>query len=137
MTDLFAFQDTITTTTSHAGDIEQFGAVDHVVVFPAGHTNSLGFNLVAETTLIFPKGGRHPGFGAGGCHLTGCIVDISLHGSTGRVAIARRCHGWIGDGYTISTVEGEKQGREGEGAYQAVVTIGPAFDYSWKSGAAE
>ena len=54
MTDLFAFQDTITTTTSHAGDIEQFGAVDHVVVFPAGHTDALGLDLVAKTTLVFP-----------------------------------------------------------------------------------
>lgn len=141
MTDLFAFQNTVTTTASHAGDIEQFGAVDHVVVFSAGHTDAFGFNLVAKTALVLPEGGRHPGFGTGGCHLTGCIVDVSLHGSTGRVAIAWRCHGWIGDGYTISTVElgwvGGGGNSEGRGTYQEVVTIERAFDYSWKSGAAE
>lgn len=109
MTDLFAFQNTITTTARHAGDVEQFGAVDHVVVFPAGHTDALGFDLVAKTTLVFPQSGRHPGFGTGGCHLTGGIVDISLHGCTGCVAIAWWCHGWIGDGYTISSGRGGKQ----------------------------
>lgn len=56
---LLTLEDTVTTPTSHACDIEQLGAIDHVIIFSSSHANAVGFDLKAETAFVFPQGRRH------------------------------------------------------------------------------
>lgn len=55
VTRLLALQDTITTSTRHASDVQQFGAVDHVVVFTSRNADAICLDLEAEAALVFPK----------------------------------------------------------------------------------
>jgi hypothetical protein len=74
MADFLAFENAITSTPSHAGDVEQLRAIDHVIIWGIGasvqdlgpevskcchtfsprDTDPLGLDLEAKTALIFP-----------------------------------------------------------------------------------
>lgn len=50
-----ALQDTISTTTRHASNIEKLGAIDERVVLTSRDAYTVCFNLKAQTALIFPQ----------------------------------------------------------------------------------
>jgi len=52
---LLTLQDTIATSTCHSGNVQQFCAVDHMVVLTPGHANAIRLDLKAEATFVFPK----------------------------------------------------------------------------------
>lgn len=51
---LLALQDAVAAATGHASNIEEFGAVDHVVILAARNADALGFNLETQAAFIFP-----------------------------------------------------------------------------------
>ena len=55
MSRFLGFQDPISPRAGHAGHIQEFCAVDEVVVLPTSDTDSFGFDLEAQRALIFPK----------------------------------------------------------------------------------
>lgn len=67
------------------------------LTFSPCNTDTLGFNLIAETALIFPQGGRHAWLGPGRRNLTSGIIHISLRRAATSVAV-RRCHRRVGNG---------------------------------------
>lgn len=52
---LFALQNAVATTPRHAGDIQQLGTVNHVVVFTSRHADAFGLNLEAQAAFILPQ----------------------------------------------------------------------------------
>lgn len=52
---LFIFENTVSLAARHAADVEQLGAVDHVVVVPSSNTDTTGVDLEAERALILPE----------------------------------------------------------------------------------
>lgn len=107
MTDFFALEDAVATTTGHASDVEQLGAVDHVVIcneiskgnlrahkkkkkntIATRYADALGLDLEAQTALVFPQSSRDTRFGAWGSDLAGGIdgvrLDVGRRGGIGR-----------------------------------------------------
>lgn len=85
----FALEDAISASSRHAGYVEEFSTVDHMIVclmsvavnltcinrptFASRDTYTLGFDLEAETAFIFPQRCCHPGFHPGRCDLSGVV----------------------------------------------------------------
>lgn len=87
--DLLALENTVTASAGHASDVEQLGAVDHGIVFPASNTDASRLDLKAQTALIFPQRGSHTRLHAGGRNLTSCVETTSLV-SLSHAAAARK-----------------------------------------------
>jgi hypothetical protein len=78
MPGLLALQNAVTTAARHSSDIQKLGAVDEVVVFSAGDTDALGFDLEAEASLILPQCGGHAGLRAGRRDLSRLIDGVPV-----------------------------------------------------------
>ena len=70
---LLALQNTITTSTRHASNIEKLRAVDHMVVLASCNANPVRFDLKAKTAFVFPEGSRHPWLHSRRRDLAGCV----------------------------------------------------------------
>ncbi|KAH3676682.1 hypothetical protein OGATHE_001171 [Ogataea polymorpha] len=57
MSGLFRLENSVSASSGHLGDVQQFGAVYHAVISPADNTHTVGFNLVAQGFFVFPHGG--------------------------------------------------------------------------------
>ena len=55
--------------------------------FSASNADTLGFNLITETSLVFPQRRGNPRFGAGGSGLSGRVVHVPLLGLSGVVGV--------------------------------------------------
>lgn len=52
---LLALENTIATTARHSSDVQELGAVNHVVVFTPSHTHAIRLDLEAQAAFIFPE----------------------------------------------------------------------------------
>lgn len=73
MTNLLALEYTITSSSGHSGNVQQFRSINHMVIFTTRDTYTLGFDLEAETSFVLPKCGGHPWFHPCGRNLSCCI----------------------------------------------------------------
>lgn len=61
---LFTLQNAIPPTSCHARNVEQFCAIDHVIVLSTGHTYTSSLDLETQTTFVLPQSGGDSGFHA-------------------------------------------------------------------------
>lgn len=55
MTRLLTLQNTVSSTPGHAGHIQQFRTVNHVVVFSASNADTCRVDLETDAALVFPQ----------------------------------------------------------------------------------
>jgi hypothetical protein len=75
---LLALENTITSTSRHAGNIEELGAVDHVIVLTTRNANAFGLDLEAKTAFVFPKRSSHTWLHSWRSHLTSVVECLGL-----------------------------------------------------------
>ena len=78
---LLALQDAITASASHAGNIQQLRAIDHVVVFSSRDAYAICFDLEAQAALVLPQRRGHSGLHARRCDLARgveCVLRLIL-----------------------------------------------------------
>ena len=95
---LLTLQNTVTAATSHSRYIQKLGTIDHMIIWQQSvfrfvwliscsqnsltlssrNADSLGFHLVAKTTLILPQGRGHARLRAWWGDLSGRIINIAL-----------------------------------------------------------
>jgi hypothetical protein len=78
VTRLFALQYAVSTASCHSRDVQQLGAVDHVIIFTASNTHALGFDLETETAFVFPQRGGHTGLHSWWSNLAGVVKRLRL-----------------------------------------------------------
>lgn len=88
--DLLALENTVTASAGHASDVEELGAVDHGIVFPASNTDASRFNLEAQTAFILPQCGSDTRLHTGGCYLASCVETAGCVSSRIHAAAARK-----------------------------------------------
>lgn len=70
---LLALEDTVTSASGHASNIQELGAIDHVVIFSSRNTSTLDVNLEAQSSLVLPKSSCNLRLHASWCYLSRCI----------------------------------------------------------------
>lgn len=120
---LFAFQDTISSASCHSCNVEKLCSVDHMVIFfklglvkatietrdtkhtfSSGNAETLGLNLKAKASFVFPQSGGDSRFHSGRSNLTGGVEWLVLRTVglwlTGALYVVVRIWGCCSHGYT-------------------------------------
>jgi len=75
MTRLLALQNAVSPSSCHTSYIQEFRAVDHVVILTTSYTNAVGLDLEAQTALVFPERSSDSGLHAWWSDLASSIND--------------------------------------------------------------